>query len=110
MFIAALIAIALFLWLRNRNTVENFATSHGTVLQLLAKGRHDQYLTGSRPRAEDIYPPMGMEQQEYPFEDLIAKSTKTPRLPHYYVGWYPGISDNRRRFQYVSNRWEQSES
>jgi hypothetical protein len=99
----AILGILLLLFLMVvRKPHENFATSHGTVLQLQAKGRHDQYLTGTRPRAEDLYPAQGLEQQEFPFEDLIAQSTKTPKLPHYYVGWYPGVADNRRRFQYAA--------
>lgn len=107
MRLAIVLIVILFLWLINKSRVEHFATSHGTVTQLLAKGRHDQYLTGNRPMTQDTYPPKGMEQNDYPFEALIAKSTKTSKLPHYYVGWYPGVADNRRRFQYSHiSRWE----
>ena len=55
------------------NNKEGFSTSHGTVMQLMAKGRQDQYLTG--PHAGDINP----------LAKLIPESTKTQKLPYFYV-------------------------
>lgn len=73
----------------NNNNKEGFSTSHGTVMQLMAKGRHDQYLTG--PHAGDVNP----------LQKLLPEATRTNKLPHFYVGWYPGIPDYRRRIQYA---------
>ena len=85
------IVIILFVILRFINkkssniTKEEFSTSPGTVVQLMAKGRHDQYLTG--PHAGD----------SNPLDKLIPEATKTKRLPAFYIGWYPNMPDFRRQ-------------
>ena len=60
------------------DNVENFSTSHGTMMQLYAKGPQDTALTDGRYRPLDAIP------------------TKTVRLPPNYVGWYPYKFDYRR--------------
>lgn len=74
----------IYLYKTSLSSKEAFATSPATVMQLTAKGRSDQYLTG--PYAGTINP----------LQKLIPEATKTKTLPYFYVGWTPGIPDTRR--------------
>lgn len=68
------------------DATEQFATSPGTMFQLLAKGRQDQYLTGL-PEVPD-----GIQTRS----PIRIERGKTRRMPENYIGWIPGKIDNRR--------------
>lgn len=67
------------------NLVENFSTSHGTVMQLVGRGPQDVALIGTNYHPLDSIP------------------TKTVRLPPNYIGWYPYKFDYRRSSMDPSN-------
>ena len=76
MWLYLLLALALVIFL-NRSQ-ETFATSHGTVMQMNAKGHQDFALTDGR------------------YVPLDSIDTSVTRIPSDYVGWYPTKPDYRR--------------
>ena len=67
--------IILFAFLYYVTTIENFSTSHGTMLQMTAKGYQDNNLTYAWDR---VYRTKG-------------------KIPKGYYGWYPSTQDTRRK-------------
>jgi len=68
------------------DATEQFSTSPGTMLQLVAKGIQDQYLTGL-PEVPD-----GIQTRS----PIHIDSGKMRRMPENYIGWIPGKIDKRR--------------
>lgn len=94
--------------------VEQFAGNQGTMIQLAAKGRHDQYLTGRQQlpmtRVDkdiygrsncDLHPGTTLKSNEIGpgkpvYGDLYTTSSKKERLPPFYTGWRIDYPDLRR--------------